>query len=242
MIPILVVDSEGLAPSLAVRVLRRGGFAVETVRTLPEATLVLRRRAVHAAVLDTGVTGAATAVARLRLHTSVPVLVLVPAAHDAAAETIAILDAGADDVLVEPVDVAEFLARLRAALRRTAYRDQPPPVVTDDFVINTAARRVRLTGGAEIRLTAKEWRLLGALVHRAGQVIAPDQLLREISGGDVVGGGRCLRACLCSLRRKLEPDPAHPRYLISHPGLGLVFVARDRGATGGRAPAGPGAT
>jgi two-component system KDP operon response regulator KdpE len=116
----------------------------------------------------------------------------------------------------------ELLARVRAAVRRSAT-GVPVPVVTEDFVVDLAARQVH-RDGAEVRLTPTEWRLLEALVSRPGRLVSQRQLLSEGWGPGYVAETNYLRVYVAGLRRKLEPDPSRPRHLLTEPGMGYRFV------------------
>jgi two-component system, OmpR family, KDP operon response regulator KdpE len=136
------------------------------------------------------------------------------------------LDAGADDYVTKPFGMDELLARVRAALRRTApagpATTEDPVTVTDAFTIDLSARRVT-RDGADIRLTPTEWHLLEVLVRNPGKLISQRQLLQEVWGPRYESETNYLRVYLAQLRAKLEPNPAAPRYLITEPGMGYRF-------------------
>ncbi|MFF4715279.1 response regulator [Streptomyces eurythermus] len=159
----------------------------------------------------------------LRGWTRVPVLVL--SARQASDEKVAALDAGADDYVTKPFSMDELLARLRAAVRRTA---QAPPVPertvvrTEAFTIDLCAKRA-VRDGREVRLTPTEWHLLEILVTRPGRLVTQKRLLQEVWGVSRGDKSNYLRVYMAQLRRKLETDPSHPRYLITEPGMGYRF-------------------
>jgi len=130
---------------------------------------------------------------------------------------------GADDYVTKPFGMDELLARLRAAVRRSAADEEPAPVETDAFVVDLAAKLVR-RDEAVVRLTPTEWRLLEALVLRPGRLVSQRQLLSEVWGPGYVGESSYLRVHVAGLRRKLEPEPSRPRYLITEPGMGYRFM------------------
>jgi two-component system KDP operon response regulator KdpE len=133
------------------------------------------------------------------------------------------LDAGADDYVTKPFGMDELLARVRAALRRSAPATAADPVVvTDAFTIDLSARRVTREG-ADVRLTPTEWHLLEALVRNPGKLISQRQLLQEVWGPRYESETNYLRVYVAQLRAKLEPNPATPRYLITEPGMGYRF-------------------
>jgi two-component system KDP operon response regulator KdpE len=151
----------------------------------------------------------------------VPVLVL--SAREEQAEKVAALDAGADDYVTKPFGMDELLARLRAAVRRAAPAlDELPVVTTEHFSVDLAARRVTTAAG-EVRLTPTEWHLLEVLVRNPGRLVGQRQLLQEVWGPAYGTETHYLRVYVAQLRRKLEPDPAHPVHLLTEPGMGYRF-------------------
>ncbi|BBC39092.1 KDP operon transcriptional regulatory protein KdpE [Streptomyces graminofaciens] len=147
---------------------------------------------------------------------------MLSARHDETAKINA-LDAGADDYVTKPFGMGELLARIRAALRRAAPADEQPLITTAAFTIDLAAKRVT-TGGGEIRLTPTEWHLLETLVRNPGRLVTQRQLLHEVWGPRYEKETNYLRVHLANLRRKLEPVPSNPRYLITEPGIGYRFT------------------
>ncbi|MGH8966475.1 MAG: winged helix-turn-helix domain-containing protein, partial [Actinomycetes bacterium] len=123
-----------------------------------------------------------------------------------------------------PFGMDELLARLRAAVRRTsaAAGADEPVIATDAFTIDLAARKVH-RDGVDVHLTPTEWAILELLVRHPGRLVAQRQLLTEIWGPANLKETHYLRVYLAQLRRKLEPDPSHPRYLVTEPGMGYRF-------------------
>ncbi|WP_329620515.1 response regulator transcription factor [Streptomyces sp. NBC_01255] len=162
----------------------------------------------------------------LRGRSRAPVLVL--SARSGSEDKIRALDAGADDYMTKPFSMDELLARLRAATRRT--RESPPQpqtamvVSTDAFTVDLPAKKVR-RGGHDVRLTPTEWHLLEILVTNPGVLVSQRRLLQEVWGPSYSGKTNYLRVYMAQLRRKLEADPAHPRHLITEPGMGYRFEA-----------------
>ena len=160
----------------------------------------------------------------LRGWTRVPILVL--SARQASDEKVAALDAGADDYITKPFSMDELLARLRAAVRRTEDVPLAPEatlvVTTDDFTIDLLAKKA-VRSGHDVRLTPTEWHLLEILVTSPGRLITQKHLLQEVWGVSQSNKTNYLRVYMAQLRRKLETDPAHPRYLITEPGMGYRF-------------------
>ncbi|MFF3655337.1 response regulator [Streptomyces olivochromogenes] len=159
----------------------------------------------------------------LRGWTRVPILVL--SARRASDEKVAALDAGADDYITKPFSMDELLARLRAAVRR---RDDVPPapettrITTDAFTLDLLAKKAT-RAGHDVRLTPTEWHLLEILVTNPGRLITQKHLLAEVWGAGQRNKTNYLRVYMAQLRRKLETDPAHPRHLITEPGMGYRF-------------------
>jgi len=158
-------------------------------------------------------------VRRLRTWTAIPIIVLSARAMETA--KIAALDEGADDYLTKPFGVGELLARIRAALRRSAVGrgGEQGEFVLGDLKVDLMRRHVYLNGG-EIHLTPIEYRLLGVLVRNAGKVMTHRQLLREVWGPNHSEDSHYLRIYMAQLRHKLERDPAQPRLLLTEAGVG----------------------
>jgi two-component system KDP operon response regulator KdpE len=159
----------------------------------------------------------------LRGWTRVPILVL--SARQGSDEKVAALDAGADDYVTKPFSMDELLARLRAAVRRTEETPLATGatlVETADFTVDLLAKRA-VRGGRDVRLTPTEWHLLEILASSPGRLITQQHLLQEVWGVSRSDRTNYLRVYMAQLRRKLEADPAHPRYLITEPGMGYRF-------------------
>lgn len=156
-----------------------------------------------------------------------PIIVL--SARDQEEQKVAALDAGADDYVTKPFGMNELLARLRAAVRRAAPVPEEPIVAADDFTVDLAGKQVRLPGGQPVRLTPTEWQLLEVLVRNRGRLVTGRQLLQEVWGPAYGTETNYLRVYVAQLRRKLEPDPARPRYLHTEPGMGYRFTTGEGG-------------
>ncbi|MFB0629129.1 response regulator [Streptomyces sp. AB3(2024)] len=155
----------------------------------------------------------------------VPILVL--SARHTSEDKIRALDAGADDYVTKPFSMDELLARLRAAARRREPHGAPQAnevsvVTTDEFTVDLVAKKVH-RGDRTVRLTPTEWHLLEILITHPGRLITQSRLLLEVWGPSYGENTNYLRVYMAQLRRKLEPDPAHPRYLITEPGMGYRF-------------------
>ena len=156
----------------------------------------------------------------VRGWTSIPIIVL--SAWGQESQKVAALDAGADDYVTKPFGMNELLARLRAAVRRASPAPDEPVLATADFTVDLAAKRVT-RGGTDVRLTPTEWQLLEILARHEGRLVTQRQLLREVWGPQYQTEANYLRVHVAHLRRKLEPDPAQPRYLLTEPGMGYRF-------------------
>ncbi|MGE7385223.1 response regulator [Streptomyces sp. NPDC004126] len=155
----------------------------------------------------------------------VPILVL--SARHTSEDKIRALDAGADDYVTKPFSMDELLARLRAAARRqeaptTTQPDKVTLITTDEFTVDLVAKKV-YRGERTVRLTPTEWHLLEILLTHPGRLITQSRLLLEVWGPTYRENTNYLRVYMAQLRRKLEPDPSHPRYLITEPGMGYRF-------------------
>ena len=154
-----------------------------------------------------------------------PIIVL--SGRTSGGDKVAALDAGADDYVTKPFGVEELLARIRAVTRRAVVADDGSASVdVGAYRIDMVGRRVDVLdpGGAEVRLTPTEWRLLEALVRHPGKLVGRRQLIAEVWGPAYTDDTSSLRLYLNRLRRKLEPDPSRPRYLRTDPGLGYRFT------------------
>jgi two-component system, OmpR family, KDP operon response regulator KdpE len=218
----LVVDPDPRSRRFEAAVLRDGGYEVEIAKTPRAARNLLRRRQANAVVIDPTFEDAVNVVHDLRLLTEAPIIVVKQS--DTEAEKVGLLDAGADDYLTKPFGMEELLARLRAVLRRIVTRVEQPPVTTAQFVMHLDDRRCELVDGREVLLTPTEWRLVEALVLRPGHLVTQTALLEEVWGTRARGKTPYLRVYMAGIRRKLEPDPAHPKYFLTVPGLGLRFM------------------
>jgi two-component system, OmpR family, KDP operon response regulator KdpE len=236
---VLVVDDE---PQIlrALRInLRVRQYEVYTAATGAQA---LEEAAAHPpdlVILDLGLPDmdGVEVIGGLRGWTAAPIIVLSGRADST--DKVEALDAGADDYVTKPFGVEELLARMRAAVRRTPAAEDPPRVQLGDLTVDLAAKRVtRNSDGQEgqhdpdgrdhdIRLTPTEWHLLEVLLRNPGKLLSQKQLLRDVWGPGYDNAGGNLRLYMAQLRRKLEPDPARPRWLITEPGMGYRYQPPD---------------
>ncbi|WP_328368544.1 response regulator transcription factor [Streptomyces sp. NBC_00457] len=198
------------------------------VDAAPDGATALRLAAAHrpdVMVLDLGLPDmdGVDVIKAVRGWTRVPILVL--SARQGSDEKVAALDAGADDYITKPFSMDELLARLRAAVRRTEEAPltaETTRVTTDEFTIDLLAKKA-VRGGRDVRLTPTEWHLLEILVTHPGRLVTQKYLLQEVWGVSQRNKTNYLRVYMAQLRRKLEADPSHPRYLITEPGMGYRF-------------------
>ncbi|MGR6962876.1 response regulator [Geodermatophilus sp. URMC 61] len=220
---VLVVDDD---PQLtrALRItLRASGYEVATAA---DGRTALREAATHSpdlVVLDLGLPDldGTEVLAGLRPWFTGPVLVL--SARADSRDKVGALDAGADDYLSKPFDMGELLARLRALQRRAVSEPETSVVHAGSFTVDLAARQVTVDG-AVVRLTPTEWGLLSELARAPGRLVSQRQLLQSVWGPAYEKETHYLRVYIGQLRRKLEPDPAHPRHLLTEPGMGYRFT------------------
>ncbi|HVN08625.1 MAG TPA: response regulator transcription factor [Patescibacteria group bacterium] len=226
---ILVVDD---APQVR-RVMRTSltaqGYTVFEAKNGEEALEILRATPPDLILLDVNMPrmDGLTACREIRRTSQIPIIMLT--VRNAERDKVAALDAGADDYVVKPFGMPELLARIRAALRRTTQTEDMPPLITRDLNIDFAARRVAVRG-QPVHLTPKEFELLRQLVAGNGKPLSHRRLLQSVWGPDYGDETEYLRVVINQLRKKLETDPAHPRYILTEPWVGYRFEARDEKA------------
>ena len=223
MTRVLVVDDE---PSIlrALRInLTARNYEVSTAADGKSGLAAVARDHPDVMILDLGLPDMdGTEVIRgVRGWTSTPIIVLSVWGQES--QKVAALDAGADDYVTKPFGMDELLARLRAAVRRASPGPDEPVVVTDDFTVDLGAKRVIRTGDGDVRLTPTEWQLLEVLVRHRGRLVTQRQLLQEVWGPAYETESHYLRVYVAQLRRKLEPEPSRPRYLLTELGMGYRF-------------------
>jgi len=159
---------------------------------------------------------------RLRATSRVPIIVLSVKGEERI--KVEALDAGADDYVTKPFGMGELLARVRAALRRgpTAAESEIQTIDTGDFHVDLETRGITVRG-QEVHLTPKEYDLLAYLIRHSGKVLTHRMLLGAVWGGDYVEQTEYLRVFIGQLRKKIEPDPAKPRYIVTEPWIGYRF-------------------
>ncbi len=164
---------------------------------------------------------------RVRAFSAVPIILITARGQDQ--DKVRGLDLGADDYLTKPFSVDELLARVRAVLRRTQFSAGEPTQAMNamarigELVIDYRQRLVT-AAGRELSLTPTEYRLLAYLAQNAGRIVTQDLLLERIWGAEYVGESHMLQVNINRLRRKIEPDPAHPRYILTKVGIGYQLT------------------
>jgi two-component system KDP operon response regulator KdpE len=221
---VLVIDDE---PSIlrALRInLTARNYEVSTASDGASGLAAVSRERPDAVILDLGLPDmdGTEVIHGVRGWSTTPIIVL--SVWGAEHQKVAALDAGADDYVTKPFGMDELLARLRAAVRRGAPAPDEPVVATPDFTVDLASKRVT-RDGADVRLTPTEWQLLEILVRSRGRLITQKQLLRDVWGPAYGSESNYLRVYIAQLRRKLEPEPSRPRYLLTEPGMGYRFQA-----------------
>jgi two-component system alkaline phosphatase synthesis response regulator PhoP len=218
---VLVVDDELKITRLVRDYLEQAGFVVVTASDGKGAMAAFRQVKPNVVILDLGLPGmdGLDVIRSLRRDSKVPVVVITARAEEA--DRIVGLELGADDYVVKPFSPRELVARVRAVLRRTdgLFAGGAEVSRVGDLVVDRGRRQVD-RGSAAIDLTPTEFELLAALVSQPGRVFTRAQLLEVIHGTAIESYERAIDAHIKNIRRKLEPDPAHPRYLLTVHGIG----------------------
>jgi two-component system, OmpR family, KDP operon response regulator KdpE len=216
---ILVVDDEYPIRRFLHVTLTSQGYNVVEAASGQEAISAAVNEKPELVILDLGLPDIdGTEVTRLlRQWTQIPIIIL--SVRGSESDKIAALDAGADDYLTKPFGVGELMARLRAALRRIAQTSGEPVFSNGALKVDMAWRMVTVAG-REVQLTPNEYNLLSILVKHAGKVLTHRHLLREVWGNEYGNELHMLHVNISNLRRKIEPDTAHPQFIITEPGIG----------------------
>lgn len=222
---ILLVDDDVSIQRAVALLLRSRGYHVEVVSTGLEAVTAVVGNAPDLIVLDLGLPDleGAEVCRRMRKHTKAPIVIL--SARSGEAEKVAALDIGADDYVTKPFGPEELLARIRVTLRRMFEAEAPEVdrVQVGDITIDFARHRV-VRGDEDVRLTPKEFDLLALLARNADRVLTHRAILKAIWGPNAVDQPEHLWVLMAQLRKKIEPDPGTPRYLLSEPWVGYRLV------------------
>ncbi|RPI56570.1 MAG: response regulator [Chloroflexi bacterium] len=215
----LVIDQEAAMRRYLRLSLVAQGYTVFEANSGQEALSTINARRPDVVILDLELPDldGIEVTSLLRQWSQVPILVISNRAVEAL--KITALDAGADDYLIKPFGMGELLARLRVAVRRASGPSSAPVFSVDELTVDLERRMVRVAG-REVALTPTEYDLLRALVAHAGKVLTHHQLLRAVWGLEYEGKTHLLRVNISNLRTKIEPNAAHPRYILTVPGVG----------------------
>jgi two-component system KDP operon response regulator KdpE len=222
---ILLVDDEVSIQRAVAPLMRSRGYEVDVAGTGADALAQVEQRPPDLVVLDLGLPDleGTEVCRRIRSTSTVPIIVL--SARGGESDKVSALDLGADDYVTKPFSPEELLARIRVALRRVFSADEAEVgrVEYGDITIDYDRHRV-VRGDEELRLTPKEFDLLSLLAHNRDRVLTHRAILKAIWGANAVDQPEHLWVLVAQLRKKLEPDPTHPRYLVSEPWVGYRFV------------------
>lgn len=219
---ILVIDDEPQIRRVLRTTLTSQGYTVVEAKTGDEGLEMLRAERPDLILLDVNMPGRSglETCREIRAGSDVPIIMLT--VRNSENDKVMALDAGADDYVVKPFGSEELMARIRAALRRTAPVEALPPFVSADLKIDFEKRAVAVKGEA-VRLTPKEFELLHHLVANQGKAQGHRRLLQAVWGPDYGEETEYLRVFINQLRKKIEPDPRHPRYIHTEPWIGYRF-------------------
>jgi len=225
---ILVIDDDILLVRLIEHNLSQAGIEILKAYTGYEGISLARTRQPDLVILDIVLPDISgwEVLERIRQISRVPILMLT--IKEKENDIVRAMGNGADDYCTKPVGMKELIARVEATFRRAElYESRKQAEFADDFLrINLTEQRV-FKDGKEIRLTPMEFNLVHCLLTRAGHFIKPKEILSQVWGEEYVDDVDLLRTCIWQLRRKLEPNPAHPKYIINRPGFGYQFNRRS---------------
>jgi two-component system KDP operon response regulator KdpE len=216
---LLIIDDEPPVRRFLRATLAEQGFRLAEAETGEQGLRLAAQQPPDLILLDLGLPDLDGLEVLKRLREWCPAPVIVLSARGQEKDKVAALDGGADDYLTKPFGLAELLARIRVALRHASPAATEPVFEWDELKVDLAARRV-FVRGAEVHLTPIEYRLLTTLVRHAGKVVTHRALLKEVWGPGHAEEVHYLRVYMAGLRRKLESDPARPRYLLTEQGVG----------------------
>ena len=219
---ILVVDDESQIRRVLRSTLAFRGYALLEATSGEEAVDVARKAKPDLILLDVnlpGISGIETC-RELRQFTAAPIIMLT--VHNAERDKVVALDAGADDYVTKPFGIEELLARVRAALRRHSNAEAVPAFHSKEFSVDFEERRVTV-GGEEVHLAPKEFEVLKHLIGQQGKPVSHRRLLQAVWGPEYGEETENLRVVINQLRKKIEKDPAQPKYILTEPWVGYRF-------------------
>jgi two-component system KDP operon response regulator KdpE len=219
---ILVVDDEPQIRRVLRSTLTSQGYVLTDAKTGEEAVDIARKSKPDLILLDVnmpGMSGVETC-REIRRFSSAPIIMLT--VRNAERDKVLALDAGADDYVVKPFSIEELLARVRASLRRYSTGEALPPFSAKDISMDFESRRVEVRG-QEVHLTPKEFEVMKHLVMNQGKPLTHRRLLQAVWGPDYGEETENLRVVINQLRKKIEADPAHPKFILTEPWVGYRF-------------------
>jgi two-component system KDP operon response regulator KdpE len=219
---ILIVDDEPQIRRVMRTTLASHGYSVIEAKSGEEALDVIRNGHVDLIILDVNLPGRSGLETGREIRSSSDVPIIMLTVRNSERDKVQALDAGADDYVVKPFGVEELMARIRAALRRAAPGDTIPAFASDELNIDFEKRVVTVKGNV-VKLTPKEFELLRQLVAKTGKSQMHRRLLQAVWGPDYGEETEYLRVFINQLRKKIEPDPQHPRYIHTEPWVGYRF-------------------
>ena len=219
---ILIVDDEPQIRRIMRTTLAAEGYEIHDARSGEEALDAVREQRFDLILLDANMPGIGGLKACREIRGTSDAAIVMLTVRGAEEDKVAALDAGADDYVTKPFSMPELLARIRAALRRVPVTSDSAVIQCGELEINPAARTVKVAG-REVRLTPKEFDLLLYLATNANVTIAHTKLLQAVWGPDYGGEVEYLRTFINQVRKKIEKDPAHPKYVITEPWVGYKF-------------------
>jgi two-component system KDP operon response regulator KdpE len=226
---ILLIEDESQMRRFLRITLQSHGYRLIEAATGQEGLMQATTRNPDVVLLDLGLPDmeGLDVIGQLREWSSMPIIVL--SAREQEQDKVRALDAGADDYLTKPFGAGELLARIRVSLRHKImqYAQEKQPVFELGTIRVDLMKRQVFVGGKEIHLTPIEYRLLALLIRNAGKVVTHSQILRDVWGPPYAGQTQYLRVYMAQLRRKIEDDPARPRFLLNEPGVGYRLKYDD---------------
>jgi two-component system KDP operon response regulator KdpE len=219
---ILVVDDEPQIRRVLRSTLSSQGYVITDAKTGEEAVESVRKNKPDLVLLDVNMPGIGgiEACREIRRSSEAPIIMLT--VRNAERDKVLALDAGADDYVVKPFGIEELLARIRAALRRYAPGDALPPYVSKELTLDFESRQLTVRG-REVHLTPKEFDVLKHLIANQGKPLTHRRILQSVWGPDYGEETENLRVVINQLRKKIEMDPAHPKFIRTEPWVGYRF-------------------
>lgn len=227
MTRLLVIDDEPeIRRALSVNLSHRG-YSVDTAATGADGVQSAATKAPDAVLLDLGLPDidGLVVIERLRAFTDIPIIIL--SVRGAEADKVEALETGADDYVTKPFGMDEVVARIRVALRRRQANTDPAPIATPHFGLDFVSMTATLADGTVVRLTPIEWKIVIELAREPGRLVTQKALLKAVWGPAYERETNYLRVHLAAIRKKLEPNPARPRYFVTEVGVGYRFVGAD---------------